>query len=359
MGTYLLVILTSTGLAFLARHVNKEYQIPILVILILTLSTFSGLRGVGTDTIGYNRRFMSIDHVDTSDFSLIYVIMNVIKRMGLGYQTVIYIISLTTTILAVSVLWKYRYQISFPFAIFSYLLQFYQMSFNTFRQILAASFFVLAVSKFGEKKYKQVAISYIIACLIHSSVIPFGMVFILSKYIYDRRYLRKRTIIYIIIAVLIYTMPIYVNYVSRLLLSKLPHYAAYFVNFEYQPIGIGIIRYMILAIFPVVATLLLKRKYKYLQASYKKIEYCSFFSIVGTEIWLLSYVSTAVIYRASYNFLLALPILHGFIAKRFPKNYRYITLTILTIFLVFFWYYDYGVLNSGETVPYITGLQKW
>lgn len=355
---YFFIIVISTFLAFVCRHSVERDQPLLLAILTVFIASFAGLRGVGTDFFNYADRFNSSALIDKNDFSLIYIFMDLCKRLGFGYQFFIYVVSIITTVIVVYVFWKYRYMISFPFAIFSYMLQFYQMSFNIFRQILAAAFFLLAVTKFGEKKYKQTIVFYIIGCLVHSSVVPFGLFFLVRKYLYEDKYLKKRMAVYAVVAILVYNMPLYVQAMLNSLLSRFPHYGAYFANFQYQHIGLGFFRYILLAIIPTVFITLSIRQDNELREKYSNIQFCSFFSIIGTELWMLSYVSTAVIYRSGYTLLLALPILHGFFVKNVLPKYRIFVIVAFSVVLIYFWFYDYGILNSGETVPYVFGFLK-
>ena len=84
----------------------------------------------------------------------------------------------------------------------------------------------------------------------------------------------------------------------------------------------------------------------------KKISFLPFYITMGFVLWLTSYISESTIYRICYNLLIALPILHGYLYKKYIKKAKSFVLVGIIAIMVLFWYYDGSILNTGETVPY-------
>lgn len=353
MIIYLTFAVAALLIACICKYSPKYYQKLFLILLIIFLTFVSGLRGVGTDYFNYLNRFEAINfNFFPDDYSLLYSFMSFIKSIGGGYQIVVILISFITSFINIGIYWKYRNIINFPIAVFSYMLQYYQMSFNIFRQILAASLFLLAMVKLSENRNKAYWLYYIIACLVHSATIPFGAIFFIKKWFEDTKNWKKRTVLYVLVIILVLTLPLYANTaITTTLVSMFPHYGYYLVNFAYRPIGFGILRYVLLALIPVAFVEIWVRKYQQTMLAYKQVWYLCPFSILGFELWMLSYVSTATAYRSSITLLIALPILHGFFIKNSPIKYKSLLVVFLTLSLLTFWIYDCQI-NTGEVIPY-------
>lgn len=350
MVVYFTISLIAVLLATLCTFSQRQYQGLFLIILICFLTFFAGCRAVGTDYFNYLYRFEGIDfNFFPDNYSIIYSFMKLVKRLGGNYQVVTVCIAFLTLLINISIYWKYRNIISFPMAVFSYMMQYYLMSFNVFRQVLASSIFLLAIVELSEKHKKSSILYYIVACLVHSSIIPFGLIFIIKRWLEKPEYWGKRIFMYMCILLIVLTIPLYgVKIMPSGLMS---HYGYYLVNFKYQPLGFGIFRYVFLAIIPVIFINIWERGSNKIRDAYSNMWYLTSFSIIGFELWLLSYVSASSAYRLSVTLLISLPILHGFIVKNSPKKWVLFISVFLILSLIVFWLYDCAI-NSGDVIPY-------
>jgi hypothetical protein len=350
MGIYIGVISITTVLSWLYSKIVKSEQKLIFIIMVIIPSIFAGLRGVGTDYFGYADRYRIITADGTlsfKDFSLVYVLMKSIHILGGNYQVFIFLISVATISTAFFLICQYKKDINITIAVLSYMLLYYQMSFNFFRQILSAELFLLAIYFYSKNNKKASFISLLVGYLFHSSVLLFVVIYFLYPFIKEKR--RWRFLIYVCLFVIIMSLPMLSNKLM-ILANKFPHYAYYFLNFEYKPIGLGLLRYLFLVILPVVFMYVFSIFFKRKVPQY--LEYYIFLCIIGTILWMSSYVSSSVMYRLGYTTLVAMPIIHGYISKNIKNKYKIYINIYLVVFLVFFWWYDFVYLGSGDTVPY-------
>lgn len=358
MFFYLIVILMTTVLAYLYENTKKIYKKLVFPILIALPSMISGLRGVGTDYELYLKNYNGIiqgtyEFVDYK--SIMVQIIRILGKYGICFQVSVFLISTITIYIAFKIFKEYEKNINFTFAIFSYMTIFFQMSMNIYRQMLAAEIFLLAtVYLYKKNNIVKYWFWYIVAVLIHSSILPFGLVFFFRRTITEKKYQKKRIILYIVALIIIIILPS-LTYLNRRLSGILSHYAWYLTRFEYTGIGLGLIRYLVLAIIP--ATFIASTGLD-IEMNDKGLHYVKFYSMLGAVLWMTSYVSVSTIYRISYNLLVVLPIMHGVLYKKYCSKQRLLISCAIFIIMILFWYYDGMILNTGETVPYLFFWQK-
>lgn len=358
MFFYFSVILITTVLAYLFEKVKKRQKSLMFSLLVVFPSMISGFRGVGTDYRMYLNNYSTIvqgayEFVDYK--SIIVRILQFLGTYGFYFQISVFLVSIVTVYVAFTIFREYEKDISFTFAVFSYMIIFYQMSMNIFRQLLAAKIFLLAtVSLFKKDNVTKYWVWYITAILIHSSIVPFGLIFFFKKSITCKEYRIRRIILYIVVLAAIFLLPSLAHFVEKLS-GVLSHYAWYLTRFEYTGIGFGFIRYLVLAIFP---TVYIVSRGLEAEMKIKRLSFLGFYSMMGAILWMTSYVSVSTIYRLSYNLLVALPVMHGALYKKYCLKERFVVSGAMFIIMVLFWYYDGMILNSGETVPYLFFWQR-
>ena len=347
------IVFITTLLAWIYSHAKgKQIKRVLYVLLVMFPATISGLRGVGTDIRHYYEYADEIvaGTYDMVDYKSIFVqITRFLLKQNIGFQVILFATSIITIHIMFKIFDIYKKHISFTFAVFSYMLIFFQMSFNTYRQLIAAAFFLLAtVNLFKENDKKKFWIWYILSVLIHSSFLPFGLIYFLREWIVERKWIKTRIVVYVVTTVLIFYIP---KMMSRMvfLLQIIPHYGWYITRFYQTGVGFGIFRFLVLGVIPVVF-LRMKRIDQGMFDS--KIDFLPFYITMGFVLWLTSYISESTIYRISYNLLITLPILHGYFYKKYIRNAKNVIIIGIVAIMVLFWYYDGAVLNIGETVPY-------
>lgn len=367
MVGYMLIILITTLIA--ATYQNTKNK-AIFILLVLFPSFFCGFRESGTDYFIYLERFryiargLRVSKSGTDLSAPFYGFFGLINHICGNYQVAIFIISFVTIFIAFYLICQHSEDISVSVAVFSYMTMFYFLSFNIFRQCLAAEFYALGIYLFVKKKKSVTGIMVLIlSVLIHSSVFPFALVALILSWISENFRIKKRICVYLTLLTVVFLLP-EMSMLTQKLLSALPHYAFYFLNFHYQGLGIGIFRYIFLVC---VMILLLYKSGYLLEREY--IAY-SFLALNGAILTWMSYVSDTFIYRIGYIGLVFLPILHGYFVRQFLTMrrsngsiqivYRNTTkgkiasafsLGLIALLLFFFWY-DFIYLNTGDTLPY-------
>lgn len=347
------IVAITTFLAWIYSHAKgKGTKRGLYVLLVMFPATISGLRGVGTDIRHYIEYASEIiiGTYDMVDYKSIFVqITRLLLRHDVSFHIILYLVSIITIHTMFTIFNIYRKQMSFSFAVFSYMLVFFQMSFNIYRQIMAAALFLLAtVYLFKEDDKKKFLIWYIVAVLIHSSILPFGFIFFFRDWITEKKYQKRRIVIYIVLTIIIFCIP-QMTSKMEFLLRIIPHYGWYVTRFYRNGIGFGILRYLVMGVIPVV---FLRMKKIDQDINDNKITYLPFYVSMGFVLWLTTYISESTIYRISYNLLIAIPILHGYLYRKYIRKAGIIIIIAIIAIMVMFWYYDGAVLNTGETVPY-------
>ena len=351
MIIYLSTIAITVLLAKLLERVKQKRII--LMIMILIPSFISGVRGVGTDYIGYQLRYNKILNglqydLDGTNLTVpFYKIMQMIGSVLFGYQSVIFVFSLLTITIAFFVFYKLRDDISFSFAVFSYMTLFYLSSYNLFRQFLSAELLILSLLYIKEGKNKFViTIPLILSIVIHSSSIIYLLI-LLSLYLIFKN-IKFLNYVYFITIIFIVIIPLIASLLSRFA-NYLPHYAYYFLHFRYMGLGIGIFRYILLVWIPVF--LINHHKKLFISDINNNYTEVIFITTMGSIFCLLSYLSDTFIYRIGYTGLCCLPIMLGLFIKKLRYN-RHIVLIVFVIIHIIFMYYDFFYLNSGDIIPY-------
>lgn len=313
----------------------------------------AGLRGVGTDYTLYVDNYDDIvkgtfEYVDYS--SILIIVIRLLGKLGVDFQVIVCAVSFATIWIAFTILKKCEKEINFSVAIFSYMVMFYQMSFNLFRQILAAEVFMMAsIYLFRDHNKARFGICYVIGSLIHSSIIPFGVIYFIRETLVEEKGKRARKAMYLVVLIVIALLPFGADILGRLS-SIFSHYAWFLTRFSYNEIGFGLLRYVVSGAIP--AAYYMKITSKAGKESIKN-RFLGFYTIMGTILWLSSYVSSASLYRIAYNLLIVLPLLHGVVFKKINrKESILIWITVILIMMVF-WYFDLKITNSGETIPYM------
>lgn len=351
---YLAIILFTTLFTALStnKRLSKEVRFICMVLAILVPSIFAGLRyNTGTDYQIHKNVFEELkEGLDVTKHTEIgYLLLNrIVLFLGGNYQILLFLISVITITCIYGTLVRYKEKISVPIGMLAFMLLYYQMSYNLIRQILAVSIMVYALKYLENRNILKYILSCIIASTIHSTALIFFILLPAYKYLTQDKYRKILFIIYICMTILVFTYPkILEPLLKNVKVSSQIQYYLNYLKAEYQPIGIGIFRYILLFIIPGLLIYRYKKEDKNFLLWYNT-------SIIGFILWLTSYVSERHLYRISYNFLMLIILLIGAFWKETEnKRYKIIYRAAILVIVLFFWYYDYFYLGANATVPYI------
>lgn len=356
MIPYLINIFISMVLCFASqdKNIGSGYRKLFFILAILIPSIMAGMRyGIGTDYsnhyVWYNE-IVSGSGISRDRIDIGFTILSKITGwLGIGFPATLFLLSFITSYSVLASLKKLENNVSVTFGYFTYLMLYYQMSYNIMRQICAAALFLYAITWLLEGNRKKSFIYMVIANSFHSSAIIGIPILLFNKIFVKDEYKITRRIIYVSSLVIVLTLP-YIASLAVLLLEKIGRYVYYFkVGMEYQEIGFGLLRYILIVILP---GFYFRKEIK--NTNEIKIYYSV--AILGFILWLTTYVSTNVIYRVSYNYLIVIVVLSAFFYKQIKiKNvYNRVLCKISLIApILFFWVYDYFILGSDGTIPYV------
>lgn len=364
---YLLIILITTLLSFIFEKTNKKRLHIILFIAILCVpSFFSAIRlNIGTDFVIHETVFNDIlnNTVVEKRAEIGYILLNqIVIFMHGNYHILLFLVSFISFFFIFSTFYLAKEDISISFAMFSYMLLYYQMSFNYIRQLLAASIGVFAcVLYLKKKKYVIPTIMCLVAASFHITALIYIPVLFLFPFLSSDKYRKKRCMLFIGLTILVFIYPIILMPILNWLQNVIPP-LRYFVNYlavDYKSIGFGFFRYPLLFILPGLCF------YSHFKKQFKWIFNIM---IIGFILWLTSYVTKMEFYRIAHMYLMFIPLMYGyywknmiFLSKYIPhikmNNWIYGHRNVLIkssfiIMLFFFWYYDFFYLGAHETVPY-------
>ena len=348
---------------FFSNEKNVKKKIIWGCTIVVLLSLFASVReGIGTDYFSHQEIFDNLSNgvVVTKHSEIGYLLLNgLIVLIGGNYHWVLFFV---TTISVTCILFTFDHfkeDISITFAMFVYLLMFYQMSFNLIRQMLAISIALTAIVFINKNKFFS-AFIIVLSSFFHITTLILLPIILFPSFFYESKYDNKRLFMYILLLIIIFTYPLFLIPFLDWIQSKVPQ-LEYFINYlevNYQSIGLGVLRYPLLLIFPCVF-------FYNKMPNYIKI--CFNTMILGFILWLTSYVTVREFYRISYNLFYISPLLLGYVWKNLSslnqniscliskvKYKEYIFKIYIVILLLFFWYYDFFYLQAHETIPYLT-----
>lgn len=355
---------------------SKKIKIFFMILAIIIPSVFAGIRyNIGTDYKIHEMVFNEIANGEeiTKRAECGYVLLNkILAILGGNYNTLLFIITIISMTCVYLTLKQYKDKISAPIAMLAYMLLYYQMSYNLIRQIFAATIVLYATTFLYKNQKWKFVFGCILASTIHITASIYLIMLLGYSVLTKEKYQKFRIILYIILTLVVFTYPYIILPILNILQDKIPS-LEYFFNYlkvEYKPIGIGILRYIILFIIPGILTYTKMKKDEIMLGYYH-------FSILGFILWLTSYISSRDFYRISYTILLSIIPLIGYYWKnatniqiKFLDKFQNgklgkILRPIITqkeklfkvaiiLLLFFFWYYDFFYLKAHATVPYQT-----
>ena len=186
---YILITLFTVVLSVfsISEKYDKKVRYIFLFITILIPSIFSGIRyGIGTDYVIYQKVFKQVLNASkiTKKSEMGYIILNkIVAFFTPNFQVLLFIIALMTIGFVFCTIYRKKDKINVPFAVFCYMMLFYQMSFNISRQLLAAAILMFATKYLEKNDKKKYFIFNVLAISIHSvAIIGLPLTFLFDFY---------------------------------------------------------------------------------------------------------------------------------------------------------------------------------
>lgn len=363
---YIIFYLFSVFLSLIAskqfKKNNKTLGIIFSIFAILVPSIISGLRteNIGTDTSKYvsntfNAALYGENYKDSfeymnnaSNVEYLYKLINFIfSRITNNINWIYFFMALlTTTFIYVACYNNRTENDNYSFAYFSFLILFFNRSFNLSRQSLAVAMIIYASKFIFEKKFGKYLFWCIIASGIHSIAIFFVSLYFLVKYINGN----AKTIKKILVLVLAL---IFVSQYQNILLLMInefglldKRYLFYVIDYSNKGTNIILIELAFMAF--IVFLLVIYRK----KINNEKIKTYSMFVLLAFIIYLVGIYANYA-FRLSYYLYGFVIFVNQYLLERYKqKSNRAIIEVITSIAICFYAYLYYDVNKFDQTVPY-------
>ncbi|MFF2888900.1 EpsG family protein [Paenibacillus sp. NPDC057967] len=339
MGRFLSL---ETGRMPLTIRPNRGY----IVLAALCLILVAGLRNNIGDTYLYMHGYQVTDFTWESvlqsediGFNLFQMLL---KQLTPDPQLMIFLTALVTNLLIVIVF--YRYSRLVEFSLFAYITTgAFIVSMNGIRQYLAAAIVFAAIKSLLDGKWKVYFPVVLIASFFHQSALIMVPIYFLVR----RRAWTLTTSLMLGVAILIV---VGFNYFSTALFSVIEN-TKYSEYENFQEGGANFIRVVIYAI-PLIIAYLGRDK---LKAIFPQSDVIVNLSLVGAVIMLIS-TQNWIFARLGIYFTLYQLILMGWMIKLFrEKDQRFVYLTFICFYFLYFFYENVIILDIRYTSDYI----KW
>lgn len=358
MLVYVVIILLTTLFCWLSIHIKeKELKIIFAALTILFPSIMAGIRyGIGTDYVYvYEPYFeeLKVTIIPWSEdrFELAYRLINIFiaNVLQLNFSWVMFIMALITHSFVYFAIINYKDKINVTIAMFTYMMLYYQMSFNLVRQCCAMAISLYALKYINKKVY--IYFILIILGMLFQKTVGIMLIIPLVKKIYVNRKKKFEVIKYLSYIVLLLVILNFRTFYELFSHNELiGYYIRSYLRTTDSNIGIGAVIRVVPFLLPILFINNEIKKDKMFRLSYSL--FC-----IGSILRLMAYVTTTFAERLALYFIIAQVLLIGYYFKNIVKHKKLIS-AFLIIMIVFLWYYDFFLLGSCETVPYNTIFSK-
>lgn len=324
------------------NNLKERNFVALLAIVFPVL--IAGLRfSIGTDYFTYILGFERIRAGQVVRWSVEYgyVFFNrVLGKLGLGSQSIMFGSSLIMMIFVIKSLVRKNQVDNIAFGLITFMLIFYQSSYNVIRLMIATSMFLFNIHNIINRNCLRYLVITIVAASFHvTAFITIPLYWIFNH----KRTVIIKTLIYIG-AIIIFFNPILEQILS---ITHLTYYEKYIGRSNESIMDV---LKQVLIYLP----LMLPGAFFYKKCEEVDKNFYIYYSFVVIGITLTSFSSFLIEYvsRLAQYFLIASVMLIPIYITTFNKyNYRILNLCILS-YLIFYWLLTYFIFGNHGTVPY-------
>ncbi len=316
---------------------------------VLIPSVAAGLRyGIGTDYLAvYLPEFERFQYVAGyhSRMEFGYVLLNkLVIALGGNFQVLLFSVALTTNLFIYLGLRQYREEISVGLGMLVYMLLYYQVSYNAVRQLAAMAVLFYAIKYVQKREFWKFCFFTLLACGFHYSLFLLFPFYFLYGLYSKPKWWAMRWITYVIL------LAAATNYQSFYSVFKdsdmLAYYSGYLRQTKAFEWSIGIFARTLPFLIPGI---ILYKDFK----GNDRFRLLFSFLCIGSILRLMAYTTIYYTERVAMIFLLSQIVLVPWFYRRLrARKQTWIGLIVLSC-VVFLWIYDFFIMGSGETVPYV------
>ena len=368
MLIYLIIFFSSFFLFIIAekerKKNNKKIYIIITFIAILIPSVLAGLRdySIGTDVKVYgniwfdnavqyvkkNDMMSYITWAKNSNMGIFYALLNYIVANFTNNTHVFYfVLSYLTTVLIYKAVRDNDDCIDVPLAMMAYYLLFFNQSLNVLRQSLALAFVLCSFKSIRDNKTKKFIIWILLATATHET----GCIAILLYIVYKALNSKIRLLSKIGIIVLTIFFVIGFSYLSKILINVGVLSSKYEIYANNYQRGGAYVRLLLLCLPNVFLQFIFANRKKISEESIAFRYYVIISTIISFLAFKMTYITRIAMY---FDILLVFSIPYACNVTKYKVVFGKVKYNKLLIigYLVVYWIYVYGIIKSGETVPY-------
>lgn len=354
---FITIIISSSLFALYNKTRKKVISYMFLVIAIGIPVLLAGLRfETGTDYFAYIRGFEKIrmhTSVRWEGIEYGYVLLNLfLARLGFPPQSIMFATSIVIMSFTTKALLKRKEVGLVTFGFLTFMLLFYQSSFNVIRLMIAVSIFLYNITNIEEKNLIKYLAFTIIADSFHISVlITFPLYWVYNIFMVQKSVIKK-ILIYVGVALLMVFFDTIVAWILSVInFESLSYYTKYVssVNKDVNNSLSLALKKFILYLPLLVPGILYYRKCHDMDKSFP-----IYFSVFVIGIIIKSLASFQVTYvdRIAEYFLIVAIMIVPVYMKVFSKENNYLFYFAIPIYLFIFWLYVYFIMQNHGTVPY-------
>lgn len=351
---YLMTIIISTTAFYLAGKIRQKVGFIISMFFAIGTPVFiAGVRySIGTDYFSYIDGFKRISfsqNIRWTDVEFGFAWLNLfLTRLGLGPQSIMFASSLIMFCFISKALLKKRDVISVGLGALTFMLLFYQASFNVIRLMIAISIFLYNITNVENRNLLKYLFFTVLAASFHITAIVTLPIYWLFGFIGIEKSLYKRLLLYMVSGLLIiYFNPILSWILLKLNITSLSYYENYIGNSD-QSIGLGI-KKIIIYLPLLIPGVFMFQKYKEQDRNFN-IYYSLL--VIGVIIKGLATFRLTYVDRIGDYFIIAAVMVIPVYIRVLKKNKNYLFITGIFFYLIYFWVYIYFIHQQHGTVPY-------
>jgi hypothetical protein len=351
---YLFTIILSSYAFHGVGKAKKKLTRNICIFFAIGIPVFiAGVRySIGVDYFTYINGYEMIKNGMTVRWMGIekgYVLLNLsLIHLGLKAQSIMFTTAFIMMCFVTKALLNKKKSISVGFGALTFMLLFYQSSFNTVRIMIAVSIFLYNIYNIENRNLKKYLLFTVIAASFHiSALITIPLYWLFNSFQINKS-LSKRLLVYLGTVIVI----IFFNDILSWVLSQINHDA---INYYSQYIGnsdksIDIaIKKAILYIPILIPGIFMYKKCKRQDENFQ-IYYS--LTVIGVLIIVFATFKATYIDRISQYFMIATVMVVSVYMRVLKKKKNYIVYSMIICYLFIYWIYIYFIIKNHGTVPY-------
>lgn len=351
---YLLTIIISSYAFYLAGKSRQKITFIISMVFAIGIPVFiAGVRYlVGTDYGTYIRAFELIrfgQSVRWTGLEYGFVLLNVfLVRLGLSPQSIMFATSIIMMCFVSKALLKKREVISVGIGALTFMLLFYQSSFNIIRMMIAVSIFLYNVSNIENRKLLKYLFFTVLAATFHISALVTIPLYWIFGFLGFEKSLFKRLLIYISAGLIVLYFNLILTWILSVLNFTALSYYANYIGDSGETIDLGIKQVII------YLPILIPGAFMYQKCKEQDKNFGIYYSLVvigvivkGITTFNLTYVD-----RLAEYFIIAAVIVIPVYIQVFKKNRKFLFIVGMICYLFLYWIYIYIIFKHHGTVPY-------